>query len=639
MEPPEKREIIPVSLNLPKYLEHISHALLVSSLSGRILLVNRETCNLWGYEKEEILHAGEHTLFGGDYVRPSEREGELLLTGVRKNGSSFTVELDTSPFYDESSNQQVYITLCKDVSRRVEEEKKLTERKDKYQFLIEHQTELIVQFDTDLRLIYACPRYLETFDKTEDQLLHHSFMSFVHEGDRENVRASLEQVKLPPHYTQHEERAMTRSGWRWFSWVARAVFDENEEITSIVSVGRDVTDRKQMQEKYHRLFEEAFDGIAVADTQTGIIVDCNAALARLVERKKSEIIGKKQSILHPGGEDTGEPTAEFKKHRDELNKEEIETQVITKTGKIKDVVIMANQIELDGTCYLQGIFHDVTDYNNALREIESLSKFPSENPTRVGRVDEQGELLYANEASDSLMETWEMGRGEPLPKRERDEALEVLEKKETKVIEITHGAQTLLTLLVPILEFNYVNFYARDISEIKRSEVELQRLATVDGLTNVYNRRFFLELSEKEAARARRYKKSLYLLMYDIDHFKRINDTYGHGAGDVVLKTLSEHISSILREADIFGRLGGEEFGVLLPETEEEEAKSVAERIRKTSEELSISTDAGDITVTLSLGGAFFEESMDSVEKLLQHADEALYKAKEIGRNRVVFGN
>ena len=179
---------------------------------------------------------------------------------------------------------------------------------------------------------------------------------------------------------------------------------------------------------------------------------------------------------------------------------------------------------------------------------------------------------------------------------------------------------------------------------INRANVyaEILQHATLDALTGFYNRHQLEERIKQEAASAKRQNRSLCAIMTDIDFFKHVNDTYGHAVGDLVLKTVSHLIKSQLREYDIAGRYGGEEFAILLPDTNIDDAKMVAERLRKAVEKKKIdiskiNSEAPEkiISVTISLG-VYQYELENSESDLLKNADKALYKAKETGRNRAV---
>ena len=172
-----------------------------------------------------------------------------------------------------------------------------------------------------------------------------------------------------------------------------------------------------------------------------------------------------------------------------------------------------------------------------------------------------------------------------------------------------------------------------------RYHEELYRLKTVDGLTQVANQRHLLDTLERELNRARRYERSLSLVMFDIDHFKQINDTHGHLAGDSVLRELARQVLGRLRSDDLVARYGGEEFVAVLPETGREGARQVSESIRDLVESHTFVYDGLAIPVTISLGVATHGEGEDyvTVDAFVGAADARLYESKQAGRNRTTF--
>lgn len=175
----------------------------------------------------------------------------------------------------------------------------------------------------------------------------------------------------------------------------------------------------------------------------------------------------------------------------------------------------------------------------------------------------------------------------------------------------------------------------RDISERKRMEDELRQLAATDPLTGVANRRRLLERMEVEWDRFKRFGVPTAVLMVDIDHFKKVNDTYGHAIGDVVLRHFTTLAGQCLRHIDLLGRLGGEEFCIILPGTDSVVARQVAERCRHLLASTPAQTDKGPIPFTVSMGISEYDKSDVSVESSLGRADISLYRAKRNGRNKV----
>ncbi len=171
---------------------------------------------------------------------------------------------------------------------------------------------------------------------------------------------------------------------------------------------------------------------------------------------------------------------------------------------------------------------------------------------------------------------------------------------------------------------------------LKKSNQALLELSNTDPLTRLNNRRFLMKALERELQRSERTQKPLALIMIDIDHFKDINDTYGHQQGDCVLKALADQMKTQLREYDIAARFGGEEFALVLPETELGKALQVAERLREAATQVRCPDQGTEMALTISLGVAAFPmPRIRTIDDLIREADRALYRAKEKGRNRV----
>jgi diguanylate cyclase (GGDEF)-like protein len=163
----------------------------------------------------------------------------------------------------------------------------------------------------------------------------------------------------------------------------------------------------------------------------------------------------------------------------------------------------------------------------------------------------------------------------------------------------------------------------------------LEELATLDGLTGLFNKRALTEVAGQKLRSAIRFKKPLSLLVCDIDHFKRVNDTYGHDVGDVVIRGFGDVLKRVKRDTDAVGRFGGEEFVIVCEETDERGAALLAERIRGELEATKFHTELGPLSVTCSVGVAPFPAAGQSWETLFKATDEALYASKRGGRNRV----
>lgn len=193
---------------------------------------------------------------------------------------------------------------------------------------------------------------------------------------------------------------------------------------------------------------------------------------------------------------------------------------------------------------------------------------------------------------------------------------------------------------------NNIFFTSTDITAKKQAEMQLQALtkelhtrASTDELTVISNRRNFYELAELEFSKAQTECQPLTLILIDLDNFKSINDNFGHAAGDTALKEFARHIKNKLRSADLFGRVGGDEFSIVLPNTDRQESLPIAERIRATIATMNIIHNEQPLQLTASIGTVQPSTTMQSIHDMVQAADKALYRAKSEGRNKVCCGS
>lgn len=190
---------------------------------------------------------------------------------------------------------------------------------------------------------------------------------------------------------------------------------------------------------------------------------------------------------------------------------------------------------------------------------------------------------------------------------------------------------------IAVLLFVMTVLVLRPIIRTLLREQQLFEMSRHDGLTGLYNHGYMLELLDDEISRAMRYERPLSVLMFDLDHFKQVNDTYGHLVGDDVLRNIGQALKRSARQQDISARYGGEEFTIILPETDAAAAAAVAERLRADTASTKVTTEAGEISVTISIGIVSYDPSAGETTKhaILKSADQALYASKKGGRNRV----
>lgn len=181
-----------------------------------------------------------------------------------------------------------------------------------------------------------------------------------------------------------------------------------------------------------------------------------------------------------------------------------------------------------------------------------------------------------------------------------------------------------------------LKFIVGDDVEVQYHE-EIYRLMTTDGLTQLSNRRYFDEMLDREVARAKRYKRSFSLLVFDLDHFKRVNDRLGHLAGDAVLRQLGAVLLGRLRVNDVLARIGGEEFALITPEVSLDGAKELAEKINRLIGDTRFEFEGSAVQITVSVGVAEWQPDYDDAWDLFKAADDKMYEAKRAGRNQICF--
>ena len=331
-----------------------------------------------------------------------------------------------------------------------------------------------------------------------------------------------------------------------------------------------------------------------------------------------------------------------------------EIRIRTLQGDVRVVSARAKLVDAQGR--MLAAVTDITPQRlkSYLRETERNIQHLFKNTTDIYyRIDAQGKVLMASPAVERILGfscESVIGRdssefyADPM---ERDALVEALLRDgNVSDYEVTlrhkDGAPVHVSISSHALLDDDGNYLAvegvmRDISERKRLETKLRELAVRDELTGILNRRAFLGKAEEALRRAHRHGRPLAFMILDIDWFKQINDRFGHLAGDYVLRRFADTVAGCLRDIDHFGRLGGEEFGLLLDRCEMQQAREVGERIRDAVSRLQLRYKASIITLTVSTGATLSEPGDECVETLIDRADKALYSAKREGRNRVVW--
>jgi diguanylate cyclase (GGDEF)-like protein/PAS domain S-box-containing protein len=416
-----------------------------------------------------------------------------------------------------------------------------------------------------------------------------------------------------------------------------------------------VTNSKLTPRKFKTLLDHLDDGVFAIEE--GLLVYVNQALAALIDYPVDEIL--QQPFTRFVFEDDLEKVAGYYHARlqGEDVPHEYEFRMRSKQGNAIDVRINVGvSVAKDGLRTSIGTIRDLRETKRTMRDLarsqHDIESILDNMPDVFYRTDLQGLItLMSPSCEEVLGYAADEMIGRPLASfyctpSEREKILNALQegKGQARHVEacLTHknGSKVWISTNAYMrLDENGQNIgvegIARDISKRKELEDKLTTLARIDDLTQVYNRRYFYEEAEKQLVLAHRYQRPAAILMLDLDRFKQVNDTYGHRAGDEVLRHFAQICRETVRETDIIGRTGGEEFAILLPETELDSAFLLAERVRSRVKSSTLKLDASTLSYSVSIGVTVKNSEKMHIEELLSQADKALYEAKEAGRNGI----
>jgi diguanylate cyclase (GGDEF)-like protein/PAS domain S-box-containing protein len=541
------------------------------------------------------------------------------------------------------------------------------ESEEYYRLLANFTSDWIYWRDQEGKIAYISPSCEKITEYRPQEFIEDSGLleKIVHTDDVDFIK-HLRDLSPTDDLISLDYRIITRGGEiRWLNHVCRAVYGESGEYRGRCASNRDITERKQadetlglMNERLSLATRAGSLGIWDWDMQKNQLV-WDDRMYELYGLKKVDFLGAYEAWLKGIHPDDRAQSDEISRQAQRGEREyDTEFRVVWPDGTIRYLKAYGQFVRdsSGNPIRMTGINYDITESKRAEAEIEQLAKFPSENPNPVLRIGREGIILYANNASGPLLNKWRCQVGQSLPTRWRKLVLNALGTGENQIANAQTQGRVFSLTFSPILKAGYVNVYGLDITERKQAEEALLRahesveatnrelaqalereklLARTDGLTGAYNRRQFFELAAHEFAVAKRYKRPLTMIVFDIDYLKKANDTFGHQVGDALIKCTAQRAREQLREADTLARYGGDEFAILLPASNAREAAIVSERIRENVAACQIDTGGYKAGVTISLGISEYPETGSMLDQLFQQADQAMYTAKEAGRNRI----
>ncbi len=590
----------------------------------------------------------------------------VLLVGVGNKDSTYT----------EEDVQQLSLVMegMWNIIKRKRAEVSLHQANHALEARVEERTQALQQANTDLehykRIVSSTPDLVALIDHEYIyRMVNDSYLrSFG--TDRQDVIGKkiadlLGSENFDRSIKPHLVRAFNGETVRYERWIPfpvtgrrlcaitfHPVHEKKGYISHVAANIRDITEARLAKDDRQRIFEASFDLMCVIGFD-GRIKDLNPSWTRTLGWSISELQGKPWlDLVHPNDQTSAIETEERLLLGQQTSGSE--NRLRCKDGRYRWV--SWNSSADKDRQEIFAIARDITD-SKLLQEAlkSSVRKYRT-------FFDSAGDAVFIHDYSGRLLDVNRLACERLGYNREE------LLRMSAEQLKVTQTAVTSPELLTKIDQDGQASFEAhhlsksnhellvwtnsrrieydglpailsicRDISERKRMENKLRNLAITDPLTGAKNRRYFINRGKEELARSVRYGAPLCLLLLDVDHFKHVNDTYGHEAGDEVLKSLTEKSLEVLRETDLFARFGGEEFAALLVQTSQQNALLTAERLRKAIESMSLPQISNSFSITISIGVALFDQNNDSIETLIKRGDQAMYRAKEKGRNCVIL--
>jgi diguanylate cyclase (GGDEF)-like protein/PAS domain S-box-containing protein len=524
------------------------------------------------------------------------------------------------------------------------------------------------------KILHANRSFLESFGVSLEEIRKKRCYEVTHKvekpcresGEECPARQAAETGQVAKCVHIHKDRS---EGSRKIRLAAYPIRESDGTVRRIVEISEDITEQERLQDEIKRkselldnILKYCPDGIIGSDPAGNLFL-FNEGAEKIYGYRAAEAIGKihASALYPPGGAREVKEFIYAEGFGGRGRLQDFETKIVSSTGKLIPIRLSCELLHEDGRVIgTIGFFHDISGrlaLQNHLAESEAKFRTLFETASdAIFSIDENGLILMANRAAKEVFEypgheivgrdirrllgTGQEGTWEVLARyASRSESEKYVESSAVS----RSGKKIPFHISVSENASGGKRFYTaimRDVSQIKAYEEDLQVLANTDTLTRLFNRRQLYPILQKELDRADRRLIPFSVLLIDIDHFKKFNDTHGHAGGDLLLAGFADKMRSAVRQMDSAFRFGGEEFIVLLPETTSQEAMVPAERFRRliADSRFPIPPDGQYVSVTVSIGIAEYRDG-DTIDDVIRHADLAMYAAKNGGRNRVVDYN
>ncbi len=678
----ERRQSEELLRKLSQAVKQSQSSIVITDLDAKIEFANDAFYRETGYSPTEIIGQNPRILQSGktssaNYVKMWQEltkglpwKGEFI--NKRKDGSEYIELALISPVQQADGRFTHYLAIKDDITERKHAEIALKDSHQQMYSLLNSMAEGAYGIDLEGNFQFVNRSFLRILGYShEHEIIGKHSHSLIHHSHADGRPYPAKECRMYAVYEPNAEIHVTDEVFWRKDGVAIPVEYRSQpiithgEVTGAIATFVDISDRIKAQEafeqaaKYARSLIEASLDPLVTISAEGKITDVNKATEEVTGVSRYNLIGT----------DFADYFTEPDKARNGYQQVFAESLVINyplvirhRTGKLTDVLYNAS-IYCDHKGRVLGVLaaaRDISErkrFEEALRDHEArLSLATLHNGVGIWDWNLQTQEVIWD---DSMYALYRVRREDFSGTEEawrQSLHLDDLEREDKEIEAALSGEKPFdseFRICWPNGEIRYIKAVAKvfrdeqgkpvrmlgtniDVTDRKLLQFELERQAHIDYLTDVSNRRYFMEQAELELSRSIRYDNSLSIFMMDIDFFKKINDSHGHKVGDAVLKKLTEICRDTLRGVDIIGRIGGEEFAILLPETGASEAVEAAERLRIAVANAKVPLESGlPIHFTVSIGVASLTSKDDNTDVLLNLADIALYDAKESGRNKV----
>lgn len=559
---------------------------------GGYTLVNRQLAAMLGYSTEEMSRLTIKEITHPDDLENNKALLESMYSGVidhfkiekrfiRKNGSVFWGEVEVAPIFGPDGKVAETVGFITDISERRAIEEKLRESEELYRSIIHASPDNITITDLDGFIRFASPVALQMFGYSDlSEWNDRKFDEFLIPDERKRAVEWVGNLRAGRVEGVEEFRAFRRDGSTFILEVnADVLKGQNDSPDGLIFISRDITARKALEADQRQRVQQLD---ALRETMNDISNELD--LPRVLEAIAQRVV----TLLGVG---------------------ECEVALYDERQDVLRIVVCLNRDR---------------DYTGVVQQIGEGTMGRAAQTRRTVIIEDYG--------------LWE-GRSPQFEPVHRAVICVPLINNQNLLGAVSVSADPDLRPF-NVGDIRMIEMFAQQAAvAINNAKLfgEVQRLAATDSLTGLNNRRSFFERARQEFNRSVRYGHKMSVIMLDVDHFKKINDNFGHAAGDEALRVIAGLCMGITRISDVCGRYGGEEFIILLPETSLNGAVSMAQRLCDQISARQIPTERGVVRMTASIGVAEMNGETTDLEQLLEKADQALYRAKQSGRNRVAI--